>query len=362
MMNRTLPILALACAPLVAQVQTSPKGFLTVEGDDVCTVFAQRNSMSTLQSYYCHVDQTQSTEPARQITRLSLRRDGTTPAVTTAGIRQTTVAIRLAHADWGSIVSNVSHEDWRWRLGSWSNSFAAKTVNLPNLNNQPASGTAPFAVQFPLDTPFSHNGTHALALQIRWSPNNLANDNQTYPIDFHTTDGYAQGDVLQTGTACTASGSPSPLGHSSYLFNYGDIGSNAYWQLVTSYAPANAPIVTVIGLQNPNLAIGCGRLHATPDIVLPVVTASGSGFYNHALNLPHRPAYIGAQFWSQSFAYDAAQPGVPFAMSKGLRTTYPTNPVIQQQVAYGFVWTSSTSWPTHFTLRKGTAIVFGLHS
>src|SRR5688572_17455800 len=252
---RALTLCLLAATSLAAQQYTSPAGYLNTEG-----------SGSRWYTSYAHVDDTLRGQGSRAFTRLSLRRDGDTPASSIYAARQTTVAVRIAHADWAGVINNDVQPDSGYRVGWWLNAFAAKTVSLPSLAAQPITPPAPFAIQLPFDTPFYYNGTQAFTLQLRSSPSTLGVDVE-YPLDRVESTSYLEGPTTTLGTGCTVSGRTTPMRHSSLLRNYGDPGMS-YWQLVLSSAPASSPTLLLIGTAGADFPFGgCTNLRVTPTVV-----------------------------------------------------------------------------------------------
>jgi hypothetical protein len=212
-----------------------------------------------------------------------------------------------------------------------------------------------------LDSNFAYNGTDALGFQILSSPNSdLVVNFSDYPVDY-SSNNPAIAAQSNFGTGCVATGNSSAMRHNSYLMSWGP-NSSTHWDLGTTNAPANAAIVTVLGLSNPSLTLGaCEKLYAQPDITLSAVT-NNTGTLFQALKFPHKPELIGAKVYSQSAAYDAGKAPLPLALSQGMRVVYPADPVLPAiTTASQLVQWSNPAWPTSHTCYPGSAVIFGLH-
>src|SRR5688572_21332566 len=119
---RALTLCLLAATSLAAQQYTSPAGYLNTEGSGSSEYSFAYNG-SRWYTSYAHVDDTLRGQGSRAFTRLSLRRDGDTPASSIYAARQTTVAVRIAHADWAGVINNDVQPDSGYRVGWWLNAF-----------------------------------------------------------------------------------------------------------------------------------------------------------------------------------------------------------------------------------------------
>lgn len=361
MRNFTLPLVAsLLAVSLAAQSETSPKGFLTTEGNGAHNSnFGYYTTAYNYGSSYLHVDAT-NVGQARNLAKLSLRRDGLLPNNGAFVARTIQVSLRMAHADYAQIKANVPQADSEFLLTPWTALMNSKTVNLPSLTVKPATAPAPFDIALTFDTTFAYDGARSLAFQILASPSSdLVTNFSGYPVDFHSAPDSVAPQAYY-GTGCIATGNTQPMQHISYLVNYGP-NSNAYWLLDTNRAPVSAPIATLIGTSNPNFAFGgCENLYVQPLVTLSRTTNSGGTLYQ-SFDVPHQPGFIGAQIYSQSVALDTAAP-LGLALSQGMRVTYPIDPV-QPKIANAneSVNWSSPTWPMTSTFRRGASIVFGLH-
>ena len=287
-----------------------------------------------------------------------LRRDGATPTNAAYQARTVTMAIRMAHGDWSRVANNDQNAEANLLKGAWSNVFTAKPVNLPNWATAPAGGTALFNLKFPLDVAFPYNGVVAIVFQFKCTPSNLAQATQ-FPIDGNDVPSYSEGPQTRFGVGCIAAGRSTPMSHSSLLHNFG-FGKST-WQLIATQAPANAPALFFVGNSDPDLQVGaCARLRATPVLVISGVVANASGFASLFTSFPHQNSMIGANLHSQAILFDASQGAIPFALSDGVRSTYPANPVFPQAIASGLTVTSSGTFPTTVQLFKGTSMIVGL--
>jgi hypothetical protein len=354
-----IPVSLVLAATAAAQTETSPKGMLATEGSWVTSSrFGYYTTAYGYGTSFVQVDATNLGTP-RTLQGLSVRRDGTRATSAEYVGRTVRFDVRMAHADWSKVKANISQTEGEVLLTPWTMVMTDKQVNLPDFTQKPASGTAPFTALLAFDSSFAYSGNAALAFQVRSSPSSsLATNFSEYPIDYEHNPS-AQAQQSYYGTGCIVTGKSGPMSHNSQLGNYGP-NSAAQWDLDTSSAPGNAPIVTVLGLANPDLAFGgCEKLYATLDVTL-TGTTNANGFNSMRLTFPHRPEYVGAKVYSQSASFDAGKNAI--VMSEGMDVVYPADPV---QRAVACASTSMTwnppYWPASHTFFRGTAIVFGLH-
>lgn len=357
----TTSLLLVFATPAFAQTETSPKGQLTIEGGwRNNSSFGYYTSAYNYGISYLQVDATNLGQ-ARNLKGLSVRRDGTIATNTSYVGRTIKISMRMAHADWSKVKPNTPQQETEVLATPWTMVINDKTLNLPSYVQAPVSGTAPFDTLMQLDSQFSYNGTQALAFQFLTSPSSdLVVNFSAYPVD-----AFYQGPSIAPqanyGIGCQATGQTQKMGHNSQLLNYGPNGTTS-WELSSWSAPANAPIVTVLGLSNPDLAFGaCEKLYAQPDVTLNGMT-NGNGSLNLTLLFAHKPEFVGAKLYSQCAAYDAGQAPYPVAISGGMRVIYPADPVrpnfasSSQLVAW-----SNPYWPTAQTFYPGSGMIFGLH-
>jgi hypothetical protein len=100
--------------------------------------------------------------------------------------------------------------------------------------------------------------------------------------------------------------------------------------------------------------------------VNPIVTLTGTtnsqGTLYQALQFGHRPEFIGSTLFSQSAAFDAGLAPIPFALSQGMKITYPVDPTTPKFVSSSkLVYWISKAWPTDNTFLGNNGLVFGLH-
>jgi hypothetical protein len=359
-MNRFAPSIVLfLAAALGAQQATTPAGMLNQEANasfpDLLGAFGAASGQNT---YYTALDAS-NTGPARQLTRLSLRRDGQAATNPAYVARTVTMTIRMAHGNLALVANNRDNNEATLRTSPWIEVFTPKTVTLPDHAQQPA-GLPTFDIHLPLDVPFPYNGQQALFYQFKCSPSNLPANNVLYPLDGVFETSFNEGPFLYQGVGCQVAGRSQPMRHESHLRNYGPMG-NTNWLLFTQDGPANAPLVIVMGRTNPALPVGgCAPLMAQPNLVFPGGMTDANGHRNHALTFLHEAQFIGATVYTQTLAPDPAQAGLPIAFTNGMRTTYPTNPVHTVATACTTVWTTSGSFPSSFPLIIGEALVVGL--
>jgi hypothetical protein len=356
-----LPLLSSAlAATALAQSETSPKGFLTTEGNGSSpTMLGYYTTAYGYGTSYLQVDAT-NVGQARALKALSLRRDGALPTNTSYLARTVRIGVRMAHVGWNKVQANIQQHESQVLLTPWATAMLDKNVSLPSLAQQPASPPAAFSILLQLDSNFAYNGSDALAFQILISPSDLGVNSSKYPVDYQSTPPSFAPQAYY-GTGCVATGNSQPITHASSLVNYGP-NSMTPWNLGTQDAPASVPIVTMFGLVNPNLAFGaCEKLFVQPDVTLSGTTTSG-GEFELNLTFPHKAEFIGAAVYSQSAAHDAGKAPIPVALSNGMRVTYPADPV-QPAVATAsqLVLWSNPTWPTQHVFYRGGSMIFGLH-
>ena len=345
----------------LAQSETSPKGFLTTEGNAYAEQeFGYHTAAYGYGGSYLQIDAT-NVGQARTLKALSMRRDGVLSTTTTYVGRTVRFGVRVAHVNWSKVKGNVPQEASEFLVAPWTTAMADKDVNLPSLVQKPGNGTAPFSVVLQFDNNFAHNGSDAIGFHILTSPSSdLAVNFSDYPVDFTSNNPGVSQQVLY-GTGCIPTGNGATMRHNSYLMQWGP-NSNANWDLGSSRAPASAPIVTVIGLTNPFLAFGaCEKLYAMPDVTLSAVT-NVNGTLFQTLSFPHKPEFIGAKVYSQSAAYDAGKAPIALSLSQGISIVYPAEPSLPAVTnASQLVHWATQSWPTSHKLYPGSGIIFGLH-
>lgn len=358
MHTATLTVACLALAPLAAQQFTSPSGHLGTEGN---TYWERALAWygSTYYTTYVHVDDTLRGQGARVFRRVSFRRDGELASAPWFKARQTSIAMRIAHADWDGVVSNAIQPDTDYRTEWWYNVVSPRTVSLPAITARPQAQPAPFTIHIPLDVPFYYNGNEAFTLQVRTSPSTLGED-APYPLDGVQTTFVQEGPQTKFGTGCMIAGRDGAMRHDSLLSNFGNPGVS-HWQLVLWYGPAMATTLVMVGTQVVDLPFGgCEHLRVLPSLTFPGSLTSHSGFANTRFEIPHHASFVGARLVSQIAAPDAAQPGLPVALSNAVEVTYPRGPITTLRAASGLSWLGSASWPTQHRLTRGVALVLGI--
>jgi hypothetical protein len=191
-------LLLLTTAGLAAQTQTSPKGLLAAEGNDYAATFGAKSYVSDLHTHFTQVDATLVGAGSRSISTLRFRRDGTSATNTSAIGRSLVVEVRMCNANWSKVTNGTTQLDTDWRVGSWSNVLALRPIVLPDLRAMPAAAPAPWAIQIPLDTPYSYGAVNALALQIHLTPNNLPSNDLAYVLDAYEGQYAVQGSASPT--------------------------------------------------------------------------------------------------------------------------------------------------------------------
>jgi hypothetical protein len=349
-------LLSLFGAALAAQNVTSPAGYFTTDGGS-----GANDMVGAYANQYTHlvdVDQAFISNGARSLRALWLRRDAAAPTNAAYTARAIPVQVNLAHVDFSRIINGEAVDDANMRLSPWQTSFSERMVSMPSFVNQPA-GVAPWQLSFPLDTPYAYNASGALAIHVRFGFNpNFAPAN--YPLDFTGEFSEAVQSGVRLAGACQVAGRPAPMDLSSTLFNYGDIGSQTVLRCVLQNGVASAPWVLLLGLTNPNAAIGaCAALRTSAELIVGGEVTSTTGYSNLAWSFPHQPHLVGANFFLQAAQIDGAQAGLPVALTNGTRQPYPQNPALPPH-AFSVSWSPSNSLGTVNTFYKGGTLVFGV--
>lgn len=340
---------------LAAQNVTSPPGYLATDGGGAAWDFV--GAYAGQYTHVVHVDQAFVSQGARTIRSLALRRDAGAPTDSTYVARSLPVQIAVAHSDFSRIINGESIEDSALRLTPWQTVFADRVVSMPSFVNQP-TGVAPWQLTFPFDSAFAYTAAGALTVHVRFGPNPSTPSN--YPLDSsgELSEEVATGIGLNGG--CQVAGRSGPMRLSSMLFNYGDIGSQTVLRCILDRGVGSAPWILCVGLSDPNVAIGaCTPVRTSAQLVIGAGVTSSAGYSNLAWSFRHQPHLVGANFYLQTFQADAAQPGLPAALSNGVRQPYPTNPVLPPH-AISVSWSASSSFGTGHSFYKGGSLVFGV--
>ena len=234
-----------------------------------------------------------------------------------AGAAKTTdVTVLMAHADYNTI-TNVFANNYKTPAQTV---FTKKAVNLPDWNAPSGSVPSPFDVVLPLDVPFLYNGQDALLWDVL---------NENNPLGIYTQD-WVSGTMPHTygdyptdlGGGCTTTN--GAMTHRCALRANATVLEMGF---KVSSAPPSAGLTMLLGASDPALTIPglCGVVHSQPLVFLPIGTADAAGTLPLAfpINTPWTPALAGAPLFTQVIALDTTQPGIPLAMSNGLRAPIP---------------------------------------
>ncbi len=236
---------------------------------------------------------------------MEFRRDGTIRS--NIGPRTLTATIRIGSGS-GTAFTTTYGNNW---VGTPTTVVNAQTFNLPALP-RPTAPPAPFLIKFPFSSVAAHSGQN----ELLWEMVVTANGNQSYICDAHST-GSARGRFRSLGLGCTTSGS------SRFTLAHSFRASTAVTELLygASRAPANLPVIALIGAVNPDLQLPgvCAKLYALPlaTIALGTSTASGSVANQWFGMGPWNPAWSGGKLYSQAFAPDPTQ-AAGFSLSSGI--------------------------------------------
>lgn len=349
----------LAVLPIAAQVQTSPAGFLTTEGNESSGIFAAKSASSGEYTFLRQLDATLVGTGARSISSLRLRRDGTGATNTTATARTLPISVRFAHGDYTKLLNDTLQPDTDWLTSAWSTLATDKSISLPDLRTKPAASPAPWSITIPLDTPFAFSGTKALAIDLRLGGSSLPND-LDYPVDAEFNLNYVDAYSTQLGTGCKPIGSNTATYHSAFGQNYGEGPTNGFLRFSVAYGPTNSAAWLLIGANNPSYELGlCAKLMSSGEISLPMTATSAVGSTSMSFDFALQPQMVGGSLYSQIVIANAGQPGLPYALSNGAQTKLPAAPLFTLACATSVAWTAAPGWQDSSHWGKNGGMVMG---
>jgi hypothetical protein len=136
------------------------------------------------------------------------------------------------------------------------------------------------------------------------------------------------GPSVVTGAGCTATGRTTAMTHASTL---NDLGGWLGWNFTVANGPATALVLLGIGRTNPNLQVPglCANVFTDLLLTIPIGVTDAAGAITTqtagASSFVLRNTLQSATIYTQAFAADAGQPGLPVAASDGRMTTVPTS-------------------------------------
>lgn len=251
----------------------------------------------------------------RMFTALAWRRDAVVATNQSFVGRTFDIEIACGSANYAALSSTFANN----YIGAPTTVFTRKSVNGPDLTQQPVSIPAPWFLSIVFDTPFVHAGTNDVLYDIKVHGNTSGNP---YPYDaVSSRDTAMWGASTAVGLGCLTAHGNMRL-RSAFLTNGGTNTVGLNWSVTNG--PTNAFGALLIGATNPNLFVPnlCppgnylytdvaymtrpGGTDSLGSWVLPTVTVAGN------------PAYAGIQLTSQAAMIDLNQGGLNVAVSSGI--------------------------------------------
>ncbi len=324
-MSRSLLALTVLTSALASQGFTSPAGFLATEGSSNHDyILFKYNDLRWQQ-----LDDTSRGATPSQVTRISWRRDGTSALDPTWIARTLDIKVVLSDSVPAAAVSEGFDANY---LGTPTVAFASRPVNLPDWTAQPAVPPAPFDLNLSLDAPWVHTGLNSYLWELQITNNT---SNADYGNDFQSITGSAgssnTGSVV--GTGCIATGQTTAMTLACALRNQITRFRAGY---TIARAPANAPAVLFIDGANANLPFPglCANVVAMPTLQVGMGAADATGALSFAIeNIPFHPSTVGVTIYSQAFAIDLGQAGLPVAVTPGRSNVFPAPPATPTTVS-----------------------------
>lgn len=245
------------------------------------------------------------------INSLAFRRSNTISRVSSVA-RTVDVQIDLGYP----IAMTTTQLDANFRANTRRTVSTASSFNLPDWTG-PTSDPAPFDLEFPFSSPFLYDNSEALVWDLQ-TANNTGGG--SYYMDWlQTTPRRTRGDKPEVlGVGCTTA---------QGVFTQSTIFSASTNQIMFDWeaenAPANAAVIPLLGLSDPNASIGwCGSLHSDASFIMPAAVADGMGGVSSGITVTYGPALAGVRLYTQLIASDPSQPA-GIALSNGIGTSSP---------------------------------------
>lgn len=204
--------------------------------------------------------------------------------------------------------------------------FTRKNVSAPSWTTF-AGSPPPFDLTFAYDVPFAYSGTRDLVWEMAVTQNSA--NQQTYSTDAHQQYNDC-GPERTLGVGCQATGQTQPMtlvGSHCSNARTGRVGLS--WYLFNG-APS-APGVFLIGLVNPALPLPgmCApTLYTDAAVTVSTSTDRGGSMDVPLVEVAFYPRLAGLKTYTQAATLDAAQPGLPLAVSNGMEVTVIAPPTI----------------------------------
>lgn len=345
-----LLLLGLDLAPAAAAqiVQTAPAGFLnTTSGGSVGQPFS---AQASTRAQFCHPSLIGTAIPA--IVALNLRRDTTSFRGTNVA-RTVVLDVALGHGSIGTFDETFAANFSVNRTQVAAN----RSVNLPDTTflqgNQ--QNPEPWTSRVPLDQAFSYDGVNALIIEV--AVRSTTSPNNGYYVDAGTATSGGQMLNLRNGvtneTGCIATGRFGPMFLSTTAYSHVQ-GTMMRLGATIARAPATVPVVLYVSAVDANLTIPglCARLHALPQIEIPLGVATANGDVTQQFfRFGFVSSLLAAPLFVQAVAFDAGQAGLPVVVSNDQALTWPAAP----SVAPGQAWTQAADLVSPY----GTSVSIG---
>lgn len=315
-----LATLALAGAAGAQVVATMPAGYTGTIGQGI--VGAPFSARPFYRVQLC--DETLRGTPLPHVIALNFRRDKANVRPQNVA-RTVTVDVAMGHGSLGAFdqefAANFTIDRTQLATG--------RSVSLPNTfypQNGP-SQPEPWTARIPLDAPFAYSGQHALVVEI------ATQSNGEYVVESSAgTTGQlfqlATGNVTEYGCTVAGRAVPFTLRTTQYAHMRREM---MRLEAEVSFGPGNAPVWLNISATDPLLGMPglCGRLHALPDVQLPLGTTDAAGSRPATVvRFPWVGALTTTPLHMQAIALDPSQSGLPLALSDDSVALWPAAPAV----------------------------------
>lgn len=268
------------------------------------------------------------------------------------GSKRTDLSVTMSHANFNNVTTTFDSNPTDTPVVV----FAQRTVSLPSWD--PSVPLEAFVTRLPLDQPFSYNGTDALLWDVKKDNDPGTSYSQDW-INAMPTEAYGALPEPLSGGCTTTNG--------TMLHRVGlrTDGTTLDFGFRVQGAPSSANVGLFIGFSNlnaPNPDL-CANLATNPLITLPSIgTASIGGAIRFAFTLsaPWTANSFDVPLYSQAFALDASQSGLPVALSGGLLTRTPAMTSSNGTNVWRLYDTTSSSALTGILAQTAAPTIYGL--
>jgi len=251
--------------------------------------------------------------PLPLVTSIGWRRNGTQSA---GAAKTTDLTVTMSHADY-ALITNTFASNYK---DPPQVVFARRPVSLPDWNSPSGSVPSPIDVVLGLDFPFVYNGVDALLWDVQ---------NENNPLGIYTQD-WASGTLAYTYGAFpfdTGAGCTTPNGAMNHRVALRANATTFDMGFVVRNAPSSAIVALLLGFQPATIPVPglCAPVLTQPVVSFDIGTTDAAGTVPLAFGfpLPWAPSLANITLYTQTFAADSSQPGLPIAMSNGLVSTTP---------------------------------------